>query len=200
MSVLIYLHGFLSSPESKKAQVLAGWLKKNRPDISYICPQLSSYPKQAKITLLELMAKHQNSQPMLMGSSLGGFWATWLAEEFDCRAVLINPAVKPSILLPEYLGIELKNYYTDETYTLNKADIAFLLEMDVKKIDRKENYYLMAQTGDEALDYRLAVEKYQGCKQLIESDGNHSFENFESHIPDAISFLENVVITNYKND
>ena len=191
MSSLVYIHGFLSSPESYKAQLVKQWLGKHRPDIHYACPFLPPFPGEAKSILDNLIAELSAGPVMLMGSSLGGFWCTYLVETYDVRAVLINPAVKPSMLLPEYLNRPLKNYNTDDTYVLNTRHIEELKSVDMPVIDKKSNYWVMLQTGDETLDYRLAAEKYSGCRQLVEEGGDHSFQNFERWIPEAIQFLEN---------
>lgn len=190
MVVLIYLHGFLSAPESTKAVLTKNWLLQNRPDVKYLCPRLSPYPSKAKDTLVKLMSEYSDAKPVLVGSSLGGYWATWLAETYDLPAVLVNPAVKPSMFLPEYLGVELKNYYSDETYVLDDDDVKSLSEVNVARIEKPENYWLMVQTGDDTLDYQLATKKYLGCRQLVEMGGNHSFENYESWIPVVLKFLE----------
>jgi len=189
MKQLVYLHGFLSSPKSFKASITEHWVQRHRPDINYYCPELSSYPHLAIQTIKKLI-EVSGEQTMVIGSSLGGYWATWMANEYDIRAVVINPAVKPSILKPDFLGVELKSYYSDDTYILNEKDVENLKSVYVKKISRPENIWLMAQTGDETCDYRLAVEKYQGCRQLIEEGGDHSFQNYESWIPKIIEFLE----------
>ena len=130
----------------------------------------------------------------LMGSSLGGFWATWLAEQYDLKAVLINPAVELSVFKSEYINTELKNYHTEDTYYLTDEHVEHFRQVDTPAISFTNNYWLMVQTGDETLDYRLAVRKYQGCKQLVEQGGDHSFQNFDRHIPSAIEFLEEVSI------
>ncbi|MEQ9208356.1 MAG: YqiA/YcfP family alpha/beta fold hydrolase [Pseudomonadales bacterium] len=190
MKRLVYLHGFLSSPESLKALLTKSWLERNRPDIEYQCPELSSYPGQAIKAIRELMAMPYE-QTMLVGSSLGGYWSTWLAEEYGHRTVVINPAVKPSMLNREdYLGVELKNYYSDEVYTLGDRDAEDLLSVFVDEIKYPERIWLMAQTGDDTCDYRLAVEKYADCKQLIEEGGDHGFQGYEEWIPEIVRFLE----------
>lgn len=190
MSRLLYIHGFLSSPASYKAVQVKQWLATHRPDIEYHCPALTAYPGRTRHTL-EILIEQMLPEPVyLMGSSLGGYWATWLVEKYGLRAVLINPAVKPGMLNPEYVNVELKNYHSDDTYRLTEQDVEELLTADVSEIQFHDNYWLMVQTGDETLDYRLAVEKYAGCKQLIEDGGDHSFQNFDRWIAEAIEFLQ----------
>ena len=189
MPALIYIHGFLSSPLSFKAQQTQAWLAVNHPQIDYHCPQLSAYPAQTQHEL-ELLVESLMPDPVyLMGSSLGGFWATWLAEKYNLKAVLINPAVNPQAFMPKYLGLELKNYHTDDHYCLNAGHIDEILRANVA-IARHGNYWLLAQTDDETLDYRQAVEKYVGCKQTIEQGGDHAFQGFERYLTQCMVFLQ----------
>lgn len=194
MTSLLYIHGFLSSPLSAKAQQVKQWLTLNRPDIFYHCPQLPPYPNPCASILDGLVEnivdKGQGENIYLMGSSLGGFWATWLAERYQLKAVLINPAVSIEVLMPDYIDIELKNCHHSDSYRLVEQDFKDLLAYQVDKLKVLKNYYLLAQTGDETLDYRLAVERYRGCHQFIEKGGDHSFKGFERFIPQALHFFE----------
>lgn len=188
---VLYIHGFLSSPRSYKAQQTRGWLSEKYPHVRYECPYLSSYPDEAKATLEGLLEEllKEGYEVGLIGSSLGGYWSTWLAEQHNLRVVLINPAVRPSLFLPDYLGQELKNYHTDDVYILTVDHQQQLRAVDTPNISRSENYWLMVQTGDETLDYRLAVEKYQNCKQWVEEGGDHGFQNYDCHLPGIMEFL-----------
>jgi predicted esterase YcpF (UPF0227 family) len=197
MASLLYIHGFLSSPLSVKAQQLQQWLKQHRPDIAYYCPQLPPYPRQCETILDDLInsidseGDRRNKPIYLMGSSLGGYWATWLAERYQLQVVLINPAVDIEKLMPDYLNIELKNYHHTDVYKLDEKDFNDLLSYQMGKLKNVDNYWLLAQTGDEVLDYRLAKERYKGCHQTVERGGDHSFQNFDDFIPQAINFFEN---------
>lgn len=189
MSALVYLHGFLSSPRSIKAQQTEAWLQTHRPDISYQCPFLSSYPGQARATLEQLMARLDGEGIGLVGSSLGGFWATYLAEQYNLPAVLVNPAVRPQDRFAEFVGQPLKNYHSDDEYCLTKEDLQHLLQADTQALRNPANYWVMLQTGDEALDYRLARDKYQSTRLQVEEGGSHSFEGFENWLAQVIEFL-----------
>jgi uncharacterized protein len=189
MSHLLYIHGFLSSPTSLKAVQVRQWLSEHRADIQYHCPSLTAYPEQTRQTLESIVEELLPEPVYIMGSSLGGFWATWLVEKYGLRAVLINPAVKLEMFKADYIDVELKNYHSDDTYILSETDVKDLKAADIKNIQYHNNYWLMVQTGDETLDYRFAVEKYARCKQLVENGGDHSFQNFEDKIADAIDFL-----------
>ncbi|MFT5084629.1 MAG: putative esterase YcpF (UPF0227 family) [Lentisphaeria bacterium] len=191
MPPIIYIHGFLSSPLSFKAQATQKWLQENYSNVDFYCPQLSSYPAQAKAQLDELCDQLGHSSAALIGSSLGGFWATYLIEMGRVnRAVLINPAVLPHTRFNEYIGARLKNYYSDEITLLSEEDLALLQSLDCAAIKCPEKYWLMAQTGDETLDYRMAVEKYKDCKQLVESGGSHTFDGYQNWLPEIAKFLE----------
>jgi predicted esterase YcpF (UPF0227 family) len=171
------------------------WLRENRPDIQYHCPALSAYPGPTQKTLASLVEQFLPESVYLIGSSLGGYWATWLVEKYGLRAVLINPAVKTGMLKPEYINVELRNYHSEDTYLLTEKDVEALFSVDVAEIRLHENYWLMVQTGDETLDYRLAIEKYTGARRLIEEGGDHSFQGFERWIAETIYFLEDIAAT-----
>jgi predicted esterase YcpF (UPF0227 family) len=188
MSALIYIHGFLSSPQSWKAQQTRQWLAQHRPDIHYYCPQLTPYPQQTQRDLESLVESLLPGPVYLMASSLGGFWATWLVEKYNLRAVLINPAVRPAEFMPAYLEVDLKSYHTDDSYRLNREHINQIKTCEVA-ICRHDNYWLLVQTGDETLDYTHAVEKYRGCRQTVEAGGDHSFQRFERYLPESVEFL-----------
>jgi predicted esterase YcpF (UPF0227 family) len=158
--------------------------------MEYLCPFLTPYFDEVKVILENLVEQRLPGPVHLMGSSLGGYWATWLAEKYDLRAVLINPLVEPRRLGDEFLGQELHNYHTDDVYVLEPRHIQALLQADTPEIKHPENYWLLVQTGDETLDYRLAVAKYAGCRQTVEQGGDHSFRDFQRHIPAAVEFLE----------
>ncbi len=190
MPHLLYIHGFLSSPASHKAVQVEQWLATHRPDIEYHCPFLSAYPEQSRYTLETLVEQYLPEPVYLMGSSLGGYWATWLVEKYGLRAVLINPVAEPGLLNPDYLHVELKNYHSEHTYVLTEHDAKALLAVNVSNIQFPNHYWLMVQTGDETLDYRLAVEKYAACRQLVEEGGDHAFQGFQRWIGDAIDFLQ----------
>jgi len=190
MTAVLYIHGFLSSPKSHKAQITGEWLSRERPDCQYLSPQFSSYPDQAASALLALTSQYKGQCLSVIGSSLGGFWATWLVEkQLAQRAVLINPAVAPQHLIFDHIGTPLKNYYTDDVYLLEESHAKVLEACYFDRLQQPEKYWLMVQTGDETLDYRLAVDKYAACKQTIETGGSHTFEGYENWLPQIMSFL-----------
>lgn len=188
MPTLIYIHGFLSSPSSYKARQVAQWLAERRPDMTYHCPHLTPYPRQTQQTLEALVESLPPGPIGLMGSSLGGYWASWLVEKYNLRALLINPAVRPWEFMPDYLEVDLKSYHTDDSYRLNVGHLKELKACAVP-VRRHDNYWLLAQTGDETLDYTQAVTTYRGCKQTVEPGGDHSFQGFERYLEEGVDFL-----------
>ena len=192
--MLLYIHGFNSSPASFKASLLRQYVaSQNKSDCLFI-PCLSGVPEQAMAQLTALIESviaqttKKIRRPIgLIGSSLGGYYATWLAEQYDCRAVLVNPAVRPYDLLENYLG-ENVNYYTGERYPLTVEHIEQLRRMDVTKITKPDRYLLMLQTGDDILDYKLAMEKYPGVPSIVEEGGGHEFMGFDRHLETVLAF------------
>ncbi len=187
--LLIYIHGFNSSPLSEKAQELRAYVQDNELAVELIIPGLPNYPGASYRELEQLVEQHLPRPITLIGSSLGGFMATTLAQQFGLKAVLINPAVRPSLLIGILLG-ENENPHTGEKYFLHEGHVDELIELEVQSISRPERLMVLLQTGDELLDYRQAVSYYQGCPQIVEEGGNHRFENFEKHLPRALKFLE----------
>ncbi len=186
MPILIYIHGFNSSPQSHKAGLLRQWLAIHRPDIQFIAPDLNLVPQQAAQLLADLV--QQYPQAGLIGSSLGGFYATWLNQQYGNKAVLINPAVKAYELLSTMLG-EQRNYHTNHGYILTQSQVDELLALEVDVLNTPERLWVLLQTGDETLDYHLALAKYPHSPLLLEEGGSHAFDSFEQHIPAIIDFL-----------
>lgn len=190
---LVYIHGFNSSPASLKARQTEKWLLAQSLDIPFYCPALSSEPDKA-IAQLQSLIEPLHRPVGLVGSSMGGFYATWLNEKYDVKAVLINPAVRPYEFMADYLG-ENANYHTGERYTLEQRHVDIAKTLEVSTISKPENLWVLLQTGDEVLDYRQAEKKYANCSLTIEQGGDHSFQNYQRHLPDMINFL-NLLPTN----
>lgn len=190
MNHLVYLHGFLSAPASKKAVQTKQWLALNYPDWQYHCPQLSSYPNQAMREIRHLADRLPAENTFVIGSSLGGFWATWMVESgLASKAILVNPAVAPHTRFHEFVGRSLKSYYTDDVYQLTDDHLKVLAACDQPAIT-PEKYWLMVQTGDETLDYRQALQRYHTAKVTCEEGGNHSFEGYTQWLPKLLPFFE----------
>lgn len=191
MPTLIYIHGFLSSPKSAKAQATQTWLQYHRPQWHYECPFLSSYPGETQAALNGLVSQLGEAEDVyVIGSSLGGFWASYLTERYGFRSVLVNPAVHPQRRFATLVGQKLANYHTHEPCILRQQDIDHLEACDAPTINNLDLYWLMVQTGDETLDYRDAVSRFQGCRQTIEVGGDHGFTGYASWLPELIEFFE----------
>jgi predicted esterase YcpF (UPF0227 family) len=152
-------------------------------------PALSHWPAEA-IEQLEAEIAAANGPVTLIGSSLGGYYSTWLVEHNPAlRAVLVNPAVYPYRLLEEWLG-QNTNLYTREQYQLTERHLEQLLVLDCPQLQDPSRYLLLVQSGDETLDYREAVDKYAACAQFVQPGGSHGFEHFEALIPAVQAFAE----------
>lgn len=186
--IVIYLHGFLSSPQSIKAAQTVEFVKTHYPQLTLEVPKLAHYPQQAAEVIEGVIAQYPNKKLRFIGSSLGGYLSTYMREKYSGKAVLINPAVKPYELLVDYLG-EHVNPHTDESFVLEQKHISELVALDTQDITQVANYWVLLQTADETLDYRQAEHKYQGAKMTIEQGGDHSFQDFQRFLPDIFRFL-----------
>ena len=185
--MIVYLHGFNSSPASGKAKQLGDYMARLGRQADYFCPQLANSPREAIIAVESTLASMQPASVTLVGSSLGGFYATYLAEKHGWKAVLVNPAVHAHLLMRDALGMQT-NWHTGEKWLLTESHLAELADLDIKRITRPERYLLLAQTADEVLDYRDAVAYFSGARQIIEEGGDHSFVGFERHFQTILDF------------
>ena len=186
---ILYIHGFNSSPQSTKALQTQQYFKEYLPNVEVFVPDVAVSPNQAIALLTEIILSNQSSDWCLMGSSLGGFFATHLAEKFKLPAVLINPAIKPYELFAEYIG-EQVNPYSGKVLTVTEAHMHELKLLRVHEIVEKSRYYLLTQTGDEILDYRQGVALFAGCQQFIHQGGDHSFVNYQQMLPNIVKFFQ----------
>jgi predicted esterase YcpF (UPF0227 family) len=187
---LLYLHGFRSSPKSFKARVVHQRMAQLGRAQQLICPQLPASPKAAMELVLNLVERHQakgENKLAIVGSSLGGFYATWLAERFGCRAVLINPAVDPLKNLEQHVGVTTA-WHSDEPFEFKREYIDELAELKVARITRPERYFLLAATGDEVLDYRDMVAHYAGAQQHVIEGSDHAVPEFEQYADEVLDF------------
>ena len=170
---LLYLHGFLSSPQSKKAQEAVDFFESFSESLGISVPLMGFGPAETIEQLEKLIQSLNSKELMLMGSSLGGYYATYLSEKYNCPAALINPAVRPFELWESHLG-EYKNYYSDEIHVVTRQYIDELRDLEVKKLSNPDNFLILVQTGYETLDYRDAAEKFSNSLCWIRENGNHS--------------------------
>ncbi len=182
--MLIYVHGFNSSPASSKAAAIQRELERRGRGGDFLAPALSHSPAAAAALLSQLVRLHRDA--CLVGSSLGGFYATWLTEAHGVRAVLLNPAVRPYELLAGATGRQ-KNFHTGEEYDFTAQHINELRALEIDSIT-PERYLLMVTTGDEVLDYRQAVAKYRGARQIVIEGGDHGFGDFAHYLDTVLAF------------
>ena len=184
--MILYLHGFNSAPSSHKARLLAAYMQGRGLGAKFRCPALPHEPRQA-IALAEAeLALHGAHRVTLVGSSLGGFYATFLAEKHDCRAALVQPAVSPYVGLESFLGKQ-RNLYTGAEYELTRADLDSLRALAVQTV-QPQRYLVLLETGDEVLDYREAVRKYAGASMVIREGGDHAFQSFPEQLQRIVTF------------
>lgn len=188
MNNILFVHGFNSSPLSKKAQLTKQYLEQYHPNVKFHCPQLATTPKNAIKQLEQYFKATPNESWALIGSSLGGYFSTYLSETYNVKTVLINPAVKPYELLASYPA-EQVNPYTQEVYRVENSYIDHLIALE-KQIIVKNNYMVMVQMGDEVLNYQQAVDKFHDSLLIVQSGGDHSFINYGKMLPQMFEFLQ----------
>jgi predicted esterase YcpF (UPF0227 family) len=187
LKTLVYLHGFISSPLSKKAVMLGDYIANVAGGIDYRVPELHHRPARAMEQALLACEKVDAADLTLIGSSLGGFYATVLAERMGCRAALLNPAVHPHRHFDKYLGAQ-KNLYTGEDFVLTRDHIDELAAMQPQRITRPGRYWLFVETGDVVLDYREAVAFYERALQTIVRGGDHTLVSFPEQVPELVEW------------
>ncbi|MDX1398643.1 MAG: YqiA/YcfP family alpha/beta fold hydrolase [Oceanospirillum sp.] len=193
---IMYVHGFNSSPGSFKALQLKAFVEQNQLDLKYHAPMLSHWPEKAMDALEDLLeqikaddqANGKVTRILLVGSSLGGFYSTYLMARYPgLKAVLINPAVFPQELLPAYLGLN-ENLYTGEQYELTQDHMQQLRKLHMAEPACTQNIKVFLQTDDEVLDYRRAENYYRQADVTIIEGGDHGFQNFEQHFTTLLDF------------
>ncbi|MEN3296322.1 MAG: uncharacterized protein V7642_5575 [Burkholderiales bacterium] len=185
--MILYLHGFRSSPRSFKARLIGDRLRSLGRGAEYVCPQLPASPREAMALASDLAAKFPAGEVTLVGSSLGGYYATWLAEQAGCRAVLLNPAVKPPRDLEKYVGVTTM-FHSDEPFEFKRDYIDELKAFDVQHITRPERYFLLAAKDDEVLDWREMVAHYPGAQQCVIEGSDHGISDFDQYLDQVLAF------------
>jgi predicted esterase YcpF (UPF0227 family) len=182
--MILYLHGFRSSPLSAKSQCLAARMKALGRAHEWLCPQLPASPAQAATLMQELTQPYAPQDICLIGSSLGGYYATWLAERLGCRAVLLNPGVFAGRDLSAHVGRH-RAYHSDEPFEFKASYLDELQALAVERITRPERYFLVAATGDEVLDWQEMVRHYPGARHKILQGSDHGISEFP-HLADEV--------------
>ncbi|CAM4114385.1 Esterase [Bordetella tumbae] len=194
--MILYLHGFRSSPDSFKARLMAQALadRGQAGERNWQCPQLPASPKAALDLAIGLAQRQLATAASprdltIIGSSLGGYYATWLAEQLDCKAVLLNPAVEAPRDLATQVG-QHRLYHSDAPFEFRAEYVAELAAAYVPAITQPERYFLIAATGDEVLDWREMRDRYAGCRQRIVPGSDHGLSDFAQWLPEVLDFAE----------
>ena len=186
---LLYLHGFRSSPQSAKAQQTFAALQQHHPEIVWWCPQLPPSPREAMEMVMQGIADWPQESMSVVGSSLGGYYATWVAERTGCRAVLLNPAVNPARDLAAYIGEQTHWHDPQESFYFQPEYVQELRDLACGPLGRPHNYFCIIAKGDEVLDWREMHARYAACKVLLLEGGNHAISDYESHLPAVMAHL-----------
>ena len=181
--MIIYLHGFNSSPQSHKAQLTRAYMAERGLASHFACPAL---PPLASDAVAQIERRLPAKNVCFIGSSLGGFYATYLAEKHAARAVLINPAIEPHVGLRAYIGPQ-RNLHTGEPYELTDGHVRQWEALYVPRIT-PSRYLLLVETADEVLDYREALRRYAGAEQIVIQGGDHSLQSFPKHLARILQF------------
>ncbi|WP_293779457.1 YqiA/YcfP family alpha/beta fold hydrolase [uncultured Oxalicibacterium sp.] len=185
--MILYLHGFRSSPQSFKTSLLAQRMAALGRADEYVCPQLPPSPREAILLAQEIAQKCDPATLTLIGSSLGGYYATWLAERLGCRAVMLNPAVHAARDLASQVGVKTQ-YHSNEPFEFKASYIDELQKLAVAQITRPERYFLIAATGDELLDWHEMVALFAGAKQHIIQGSDHGISDFAEYADEVLAF------------
>ena len=186
---LLYLHGFRSSPQSAKARITAAWMAANRPDVHWWCPQLPPSPAEAMQLIRDGTAGWPAATGGVIGSSLGGFYATALAERLGCRAVLLNPAIDPARDLAKYIG-EITAWHSDERFFFRAEFIAELRMIAPTSLTDPERYFAVIAKGDELLSWVEMTARYAGCRIKLLEGSDHALSDYEAaHLAEVTAFL-----------
>ncbi len=190
-TLLVYLHGFRSSPRSSKAVMTGEAIKAlstlENP-IEWFCPQLLASPKASMDMVIKHIDESTHDRLIVIGSSLGGYYTNYLAEKYGCKAIALNPAVRAPQELAPHVGM-LTSYDTDEPYDFRPEYIDELKTLQVEAISNPTRYFLMAAKGDELLDWQEMVDFYPGAHQLVLEGSDHGIADYSEHLPKVLKFI-----------
>ena len=186
---LLYLHGFRSSPRSAKARRMAEWTAAHRPDLVFACPQLPPSPREAMALVDALIRDWPRDTMAVMGSSLGGFYATWVAQRTGARTALLNPAVDPARDLANHIGEQTCWQDPDEHFFFRREFVDELRELDAGALAHPERLMAVIAKGDEVLDWREMHARYQGCRIKLLEGSDHGLADFDDHLDELTEVL-----------
>jgi len=186
---LLYLHGFRSSPQSAKARQVAQRVAAQHPDLTWCCPALPPSPQAASRLIAGLSADWPSASMAVVGSSLGGFYATWLAEQRGCRAVLLNPAVDPARDLARHIGSQTHWHDPTQRFYFEPGFVDELRQLGRGPLRDPQRYFCVIAKGDELLDWREMTARYQGAHLRLLEGSDHGLSDFDQHIDAVFDFL-----------
>ncbi len=187
---LLYLHGFRSSPRSTKAQLVQERIAQRHPGVTLWCPQLPPSPQQAMDEVIQGIATWPRERMAVIGSSLGGYYATWIAEQTGCRAVVLNPAVYAARDLASQVGTHPSWHEPQETFEFKASYVDELRALAMPAISRPERYYALIAKGDEVLDWREMSAHYRGAQGRVLEGSNHAISEFPEYLDEVLAFLD----------
>lgn len=186
---VLYLHGFRSSPQSAKARQMAAYVAQHHPGVTFWCPQLPPSPREAMALVAQGTAQWPSAAMGVIGSSLGGFYASWVAHQRGCPSVLLNPAVHPARDLARYIGEQTAWHDPAERFHFRPEYIAELQALDVSGRPPAASELALIAKGDEVLDWREMVARYPQARLLLQEGGEHALLNFGEYLPSVAQFL-----------
>jgi predicted esterase YcpF (UPF0227 family) len=186
---LLYLHGFRSSPQSAKARLMARHRDLHHPQVVWYCPQLPPSPRAAMEQVAQATADWPAKSMAVVGSSLGGYYATWVAEQRGCRAVLLNPAVNPARDLEKYIGEQTQFHAPEEHFYFKAEYVQELRALACGALHQPQNYLAIIAKGDEVLDWQEMHARYQSAKVMLLEGGDHALSDFDKHLPAVMEHL-----------
>ena len=185
--IVMYLHGFRSSPQSYKAQLVGQRMAALGCGERYLCPKLPASPKTAIRLVTDLLKPYAPEQITLIGSSLGGYYATWLAEQLGCRAVLLNPMTQLHADMDQFIGVTT-TFHSDEPFEFKPEYVDELRALTIERITRPARYFLIAATGDELLDWREMTAHYPHARQIVIEGSDHGLSGIEPYLDAVLAF------------
>ena len=187
---LLYLHGFRSSPQSTKARQVHARVAERHPAVTWWCPQLPPSPRAAMDLVMQGIARWPAGQMAVVGSSLGGFYATYVAEQTGCRAVLLNPAVDPARDLAKYIGEQSSWHDPQDRFFFEPRFVDELRALECGPVKQPAHYFAVIAKGDEVLDWREMAGRYPGARIKLLEGSDHALADFSLHIDEVFAFLD----------
>lgn len=187
---LLYLHGFRSSPQSTKARLMAAAVAQRHPQVVWWCPQLPPSPVAAMAQVMRGIQDWPKETMAVVGSSLGGYYATWIAQQTGCRAVLLNPAVLPARDLAHYIGEQTAWHDPQERFFFRPEFVDELRALHAGPLTDLDRYAAIIAKGDEVLDWREMQARYNGAAITLLEGSDHALVDFADHMESVLGFLK----------